>query len=168
MKTPRPFRALSLLLLAGTVLSLAGCLTGCEFIKSDENKVRDAVAKFASAVHGEHWQTATKLCDAKTMTWTYYSGSKVYTLQGTQALNGFFDAVKQLSNRDGFYIDITTLKAGSTKAHISGGLRFPICYNRTTLTFGKVQVPCQVTLVKLKSGRWVISSIVEASERQQG
>lgn len=164
----QPTRLCRHLLAAVLPLALATALVGCDLVLSSETKVKKSIAGFANAIHGSHWKSAATFCDASQMTWTYYSGSKSYTLKGDKAVNGFLASINKMENRDGFYIDATTVRASDTKAAVSGTIRIPICYNRITMTYGKVLVPCQLTLIRNKQGRWVISNITESSERQKG
>lgn len=148
-----------------TLLALVLGATGCSWL--DDNDVKATVQAFSGAVYGSHWKAAAKFC-SNDMAWSYFTDKKgVYTLQRDAAIHGFLNSIQSVNNRDGFYIDVTSVKVNGLTASVSCTLRIPICLNRMQLNFGKLQVPAQLKLVKHR-GEWKISSIRELSSRQEG
>lgn len=142
------------------LLSLAGC---SELF--DESHIKKVVTAYASAILGSRWTDAAAYC-APNMTWTYYSGAKTYTVQAGPAINGFLDSINKVASRDGFYIDLTSVTVRGSKATAKGSIRVPLCYNRIQMSYGKLVVPAQFTLAKLKN-EWKITGIQELAERQR-
>jgi len=142
-------------------------LAGCDFFANDESRINQTITSFATAIRDNQWPTATKLCDSQKMTWTYFSGSKAYTLQADKAVTGFLDSIKEMRNRNGFFIDAIGIKANATAATVETTVRVPLCYNRMALTFGKIQTSCRIALTKQADGNWLITGLTETGERQE-